>query len=154
MANATKDEPTKVLYRKSTISPHAEHDVQSRIFRVMAAACAELSDELRKHDLEFVAYLPDTHYTTRVADFRFQHVSDKHEIGFLRAIVFTPVIGNDTEGHLVLKGFTIHIQLYLDSVRESVTVREDSLLQMPAEQERFKQQIVGIVRAAVKKWAS
>ena len=148
MATEVTEKPTRRFQREGT-----EADVQRRICGLMTEACAELSDELKKQDLEFVAVMPDQHYSTRIADFRFQHVSDRHEIGFFRAIAFVPVGTNDLKGNIVLKAFSVLLQLYLDTVRESITINEESLLETLDERMRFKQQLVDIIRAAVKKWA-
>lgn len=147
MTPSIEEKPTEVLRRE-----HTEADVQERIRAIMAEACIELADELKKYDLEFVAYTPDPHFSTRIADFRFQHVSDRHEIGFFRVIAFVPVGTNDLKGNIALKGFSVLLQLYLDTVRESITLNEESLLETLDARMRFKQQLADIVRAAVKKW--
>jgi hypothetical protein len=149
MANTTADEPTRVLHR-----PQEALDLPNRIFRIMGEACTELNNALGKHDLEFVAYLPDPHFSTRIADFRIHHISDGHEIGFVRAIAFIPLIANDAAGNPFLKGFTITLQINIDdTVRENINLQEDTLLDTYGVRETFKKTITGIIIAAVKKWA-
>ncbi len=145
METRVQDEP-KAFERQGT-----ESDVQRRIGAVMAEACAELNDELKKYDIEIVMQQQDPHVSTRIADFRFMHANA--EVGFFRAIAFVPVGSNDLQGNTRLTGFSVLLQLAIDPVRENITLNENSLLETLEERMAFKQEIMAIVRAALKKGA-
>jgi hypothetical protein len=145
METRVQDEP-KAFERQGT-----ESDVQRRIGAVMAEACAELNDELKKYDIEIVMQQQDPHVSTRIADFRFMHANA--EVGFFRAIAFVPVGSNDLKGNTRLTGFSVLLQLAIDPVRENITLNENSLLETLEERMAFKQEIMAIVRAALKKGA-
>jgi len=143
MATRLQDEP-KAFERQG-----AESDVQRRIGAVMAEACAELNDELKKYDIEIVMQPQDPHTSTRIADFRFMHANA--EVGFFRAIAFVPVGSNDVQGNTRLTGFSVLLQLAIDPVRENITLNEQSLLETLEERMAFRQEIMAVVRAALKK---
>lgn len=146
-AKATEEPSTRVLP-----SPATTKTLEDELRTVLAEACAELNDRLRKHDLEIIAIPPQL---KRTAEFDIQHLSDKHSVGLIRATVFTPIVGNDQEGRIVLKGFRISLQVHLDEdINEFVTLEEKSLLNTRESRETFKEKVQATILAAVKPWAA
>ncbi len=123
-------------------------DLEGRLRTVLTEAADELNREFITIEFHGIREHPK-----RTAEFAILHIPDNHAIGLLRAFAFTPVMLQTTKSDVItLIGFTVALQLHIDEHTETLTFREESLLETAKEQRELKEKVKGWVRDRITRW--